>query len=597
MQQLAITAPQYPLSHTVFQALHYSDVYTSADMLLDYLLAHNIDTMFGVPGGAIEPLLNAVSRNQKAFGPIRSVIARHETGAAFMADGYYRETRKLAVVFSTTGPGTTNLITGVASAYSDNIPMLIITAQTPLPKFGRRALQESSCTSVDTVAMFQSITHYNTLVSHADQLEHKLRAALLAAYQNKGPVHLSIPSDVLRQDTCKHAIKRVTNNHDHFVDTDALKELLNILEQDSSIAVIVGEGCHEASQEIMEFLNLTDLPFMSTPIGKSFVDETHKNYLGVYGFAGHASAKQLLQSTRVVTVIAIGCTLDELSTSGWSPDLLNYKLVHIDSCAEHFTRSGMAKLQVYGNIKYVFECMNTEVENLIGAELAWSNVSDKTQLNACGGYAELKNSKACTLPSSTIKPQYLMHRLSHNLVDDARIFVDAGNSWAWATHYLTRKNSDGKYHIAMGFGSMAWSVGAAIGSAFATNEPTVCIVGDGSFLMSSHEITVAVQHNLPIVFLVLNDSAMGMVMHGQKLGGQESIGWELNVVDFAAIAKASGAYGTIVRTTKELDAIDLNVLFLRNGPTLIDVRIDRNEVPPMGDRIKGLAQQSATPGG
>jgi acetolactate synthase-1/2/3 large subunit len=177
--------------------------------------------------------------------------------------------------------------------------------------------------------------------------------------------------------------------------------------------------------------------------------------------------------------------------------------------------------------------------------------------------------------------------------------VDAGNSWSWATHYLTRSNSEGLYRIAMGYGSMAWSIGAAIGSAIGNRTaPTLCIVGDGSYLMSAQEITVAAQHQLPVVFLVLNDAAMGMVMHGQRMGQQESIGWQLNTVNYAALAQAMGVDGIVVESPAELDALDFNALFNKSGPTLIDVRIDRNEVPPMGDRVKGLAVNgSATPGG
>jgi acetolactate synthase-1/2/3 large subunit len=151
----------------------------------------------------------------------------------------------------------------------------------------------------------------------------------------------------------------------------------------------------------------------------------------------------------------------------------------------------------------------------------------------------------------------------------------------------------------MGYGSMAWSIGAAIGSAIANrNAPTLCIVGDGSYLMSAQEITVAAQQKLPVVFLVLNDSAMGMVMHGQMLGQQESIGWELNEVNYALMAQAMGVDGIVIDSPEQLDALDYAALFQKNGPTLLDVRIDRNEIPPMGDRIKGLAVNgSATPGG
>ncbi len=570
--------------------------YTYGDVLVDYLKLLNIDIVFGVPGGAIEPFMNALSRAANRGGP-KVVIARHETGAAFMADGYYRETGKMGVVFSTTGPGTTNLVTGVANAHCDNIPMLVITAQTPLPKFGRRALQESSCTSVDTVGLFKSITCYNTLISHVDQIETKLSSAVFNAHQYSKPVHISIPSDVLRQDTTRKIIQVPHPPYLKTVDIEAIEHLKIVIERDTNIIVYVGDYCRDASAAIMEFIKLTDLPFVSSPIGKSWVDETNPNYLGVYGFAGHDSAKSAIHSNIFETVIIIGAALDELSTSGWSQDLINTKLVHIDSKVEHFTRSKSAQLHVLGNINTIFSMINNHIVHLKKSGLIWDNKLQKQPLNVCNGYSSLRNSDECLSDDLPIKPQRLMYHLSNHLPDDTRIYIDAGNAWSWCTHYLTRKDSLGFYNIAMGFGSMAWSIGASIGAKSANNKNCVIsIVGDGSFLMSSHEITVAVQHKLPVIFVVLNDSAMGMVYHGQKLGGQESIGWELEPTDFSAIAKAYGANGIIIDSIEKLNAIDFNELNSLSGPTLLDIRIDRHEVPPMGDRIKGLAKQSATPG-
>lgn len=171
---------------------------TVADLLLHYLEQIGVEYVFGIPGGAVEPLYDALARSARRGG-IRPIVARHETGAAFMADGYHRHSGKLAVCCGTTGPGTTNLVTGVSSAYENNIPMLVVTAQTRLATFGKGAFQESSDAAVDTVALLGPCTRYNSLVSHVEQFEHKLAAALLVAFQPPaGPVHLSIPTDILR---------------------------------------------------------------------------------------------------------------------------------------------------------------------------------------------------------------------------------------------------------------------------------------------------------------------------------------------------------------------------------------------------------------
>lgn len=577
----------------------YQDTY--ADLIVDYLTQLGIDTVFGVPGGAIEPLLNSLARSERKGGP-RLVVARHECGAAFMADGYYRETGKMGVVCSTTGPGATNLLTGVASAAADEIPMLVITAQTPLPKFGKRALQESSCTAIDTVGIFRYVTQFNTLVSHHEQLESKLVSAIMAAHRvPNGPAHISIPSDILRAPASLNAhIHSDLLIHDFSMsDENAIARLCEKLGRVDNIVIYVGSGVGKASRQIMEFINLTGASFVTSPMGKSWVDETHPQYRGVYGFAGHESAEALLQDKDVDLILAVGTALGELGTSGWKGDLLNTKLVHIDSSIEHFTRSPMANLHVFGNIDVIFDRLLVSVREARKWGRKWDTLHATNKTNVNGGYAILREPEKCFCNESPVKPQRLMNHLSQHLPDDTRIFVDAGNGWAWATHYLTRSNSQGLYRVAMGYGSMAWSIGAAIGSAVANrNAPTLCIVGDGSYLMSAQEITVAAQHQLPVVFLVLNDAAMGMVMHGQRLGNQESIGWQLNTVNYAALAQAMGVDGVVIESPDELDAIDFKTLFSKRGPTLIDVRIDRDQVPPMGDRIKGLAiNGSATPGG
>lgn len=574
---------------------------TYADLVVDYLQHLGIEVVFGVPGGAIEPLLNSLARSERRGGP-RLVVARHECGAAFMADGYYRETGKIGVVCSTTGPGATNLITGVASALADEIPMLVITAQTPLPKFGRRALQESSCTAIDTVGMFRYVTQFNTLVSHHEQLEGKLVSAIMAAHRvPRGPVHISIPSDVLRAPAnIKAHIHSDLLIHDFSMSDDsAIARLCEKLARVDNLVMYIGNGVGKASQQIMEFIELTGAAFVTGPMGKAWVNEKHPQYRGVYGFAGHESAKNLLQSSEIDLILAVGAALGELGTSGWQNDLLNTKLVHIDSSIEHFTRSPMANLHVFGNIDAIFDRLLVKVRDMRRWGRQWETLPGSLEVNANGGYATLHEPEKCFSDESPLKPQRLMSYLSKYLPENTRIFVDAGNSWSWATHYLTRSNNEGLYRIAMGYGSMAWAASAAIGSAIANPAaPTICILGDGSYLMGAQEITVAAQQNLPVVFIVLNDAAMGMVMHGQRMGNQESIGWELNKVDYAALAQAMGIDGQVIESPEQLDALNLMALFNKTGPTLLDIRIDRDEIPPMGDRIRGLASNaSATPGG
>ncbi|MGX5201632.1 thiamine pyrophosphate-binding protein [Aliikangiella sp. IMCC44632] len=600
---MAINSPQNkllpPNSSTQLQL-------DNADLLVRYLSLLGVEFIFGVPGGAIEPLYNAVARQQQSN--IQVVVARHETGAAFMAEGYARETGRIGVCCATTGPGATNLITGVASAYADNIPMLVITAQTPLPKFGRNALQESSCTAIDTIGMFRHCTRYNTLISHTEQLITKLGGAINAAYRAPtGPAHISIPADILRSPCATPNLTSVGTLIHQFklTDTHALESLTEMISSAKRVALFLGKGCGSAIHSIMEFAELTRSPIITGPAGKRWVNGFHPLYRGVFGFAGHESAQLTINDKTIDLLIAVGTPITELGTAGWQSELLNERLVHVDCSVEHFSRSPMARLHVCGDIQSIFTHLSQEVRQGLKWGRTWELEDPvKNQFLALdkpssdhGYQIRLDNPAACHSDAIPLKPQRIVTELARNLPSNFRIHIDAGNAWAWFTHYFHRASAKGFYHIAMGFGSMGWAIGAAIGNCFASKQPSVCVTGDGSYLMSGQEITVALQHQLPVIYIVFNDSELGMVKHGQKLGGAAQIGFELPLIDFAKIAQAMGVEGMVINTPQELTQIDWQRLGAKLAPTLIDIRIDANEVPPMGQRVKDLKQQTMTPGG
>lgn len=406
---------------------------TYADLVVEYLNLLGVDYVFGVPGGAIEPLFNALARSERRGG-VRAVVARHEAGAAFMADGYARETGKLGVCCATTGPGATNLLTGVASAYADNVPILVITAQTPLPKFGRRALQDSSCAAIDIVGIFRHCTRYNSLVSHQEQLENKLIAAVMASSRiPAGPVHISIPSDILRTEAgyLPKVRPELLTQQFQLSDRVALEKLIQELSQAKHIALFIGDGCKDASGSIMQLATLLNAPFVSGPMGKRWVDETHPLYRGVFGFAGHSSAAELLadKENKLDLVLAIGAALGELGTSGWAEELINHKLIHIYSSVEHFTRSPMARLHVCGSLPVIFKKLVDEVQQ---AQLKWGKCwpefGSVPPLNALGGRSLWRDSMAMEHRQLPFKPQSLFCLLARILPEGTRFFADAGNA-------------------------------------------------------------------------------------------------------------------------------------------------------------------------
>lgn len=575
------------------------------DLVVEHLERIGVEYIFGVPGGAIEPLYNAMARSARRGG-LRPIVARHETGAAFMADGYTRETGKLGVCCSTTGPGATNLITGVASAFSDNIPMLVITAQTALPLFGKRALQESSCTAVNTVAMFQSCTRFSSLVSHRAQLEGKLMSAIMAAQgPPAGPVHLSIPMDVLssprrqRPGEPRPRLDALLRRHET-TNLQALDLLLEEVENARHIVLILGDDCGEAISHIIDFAEMVQAPIVSGPTGKRWVNHTHPLYRGVLGYAGHASAQEVVKNEEVDLILAVGTRLGEMVLDSWERDrAFQEKLIQIDTTAEYFTRSPMARLHVCGTLSAIFRTLNTRLHKWQRQGI-WpiKKGTGRFECLPAVGISRLQTYPSpqivlnepdkCLSEAIPLKPQRLMRELSLRLPLDTRLIVDAGNSWAWATHYL-HPRSCGLYRVGMGFGAMSWAIGTAVGTALGCpGHPVVALTGDGSYLMSGQEVTVAVTEKLPVVFVVLNDRSLGMVKHGQRLGGGEQVAYELPPVDFALVARAMGAQGHVIRTPEELRSLDFAAICRREGPTVLDVHIDGEEVPPMGTRMKNL---------
>jgi acetolactate synthase-1/2/3 large subunit len=574
----------------------------ASDLITHYLEQIDTEFVFGIPGGAIEPLYNALARSERRGG-VRSIVTRHESGAVFMADGYTRQTGKLGACCATTGPGATNMITGLADAYENNVPMLAITAQTPLPTFGRGAFQESSCTGIDIVSMFQYCTRYNSLVSHIEQLQHKLITAIMTAFQSPiGPVHLSIPIDILRepinpQTSCLDLKKLL--RAPQILDSEKTRALHTDIGHAKQIALVLGGGCGEAVGAILDFAELTGAYIITTPHGKGLVREDHPQYCGVIGFAGHASAREVLASSSVDLVIAIETNLGEWASAGWNEELLlNERLVHVDSIGENLTRSPMARLHVRGRVLTVFEQLLELLKVERTKKVKQGTTETILPTRKTGFTFSIEEEAKCESNDSPIKPQRLMRELNRCFPANTRFFADTGNSLAWAVHYLQPKDrransrrgiNGGLFRSSIEFSAMGWAIGASIGATLGYQKgPVVCITGDGSFLMSGQELSVAVAEKLCVIFVILNDAALGMVKHGQRLNNAEQIGYQLPQVDFAAIARAMGAQGHTIHSPQDIEKLDITRICKRRGPTLLDVHIDGEEVPPIGVRLASL---------
>jgi len=571
------------------------------DLIIAYLEQLGVEYVFGIPGGAIEPFYNALARSERRGGP-RAIVARHETGAAFMADGYARNTGKLGVCCATTGPGATNLITGAASAYENHIPMLVITAQTPLATFGQGAFQESSCTGVNTVELFKHCTRYSTLVSHPSQIETKLGSAILRAYGDpRGPVHLSIPIDVMSAPypgtTPRHDLLPLLRKPSLF-DSEAVATLFEEIRAVKSPVFLVGDGAGEAMEPILKVAGAIDAKVVTTPHAKGLISPFHPLYRGVIGFAGHREAMALLTSRTVDRVIVIGAHLGEWATAGWNTNIFDNRVIHVDELEGNLHKTPMARLHVRGRISTVFEDLAKRLgladKPKIGRKSSVASDNESPMVR----HFTLDEEDKYLSKATPIKPQRLMRELPNLFPPNTRYLADTGNSFSWTTHYLlpydrrmagVRDNSGGLVRASLDFASMGWAIGSAVGTALARpQDPVVCITGDGSMLMNGQEITVAQQHGVRVIFIVLNDGQLGMVRHGQRLAKAEEIGTQLPSVDFAAFAQAMGIDGFVIETPDDLMSLDIASICNKPAPSLLDVRIDRNEVPPIGIRTSSL---------
>ncbi len=572
------------------------------DLIIAYLEQLGVEYVFGIPGGAIEPFYNALARSERRGGP-RAIVARHETGAAFMADGYSRNTGKLGVCCATTGPGATNLITGVASAYENHIPMLVITAQTALSTFGRGALQESSCTGVNTVELFHYCTRYSTLISHVEQFEHKLTTAIMTAFASPmGPVHISVPLDVMRNaypyKGPSFSLPKLLQKPALF-DHEAVDKLYDELMAAKQPVFLLGDEAGEAIGLVLTLAIKLQAQLIVTPHGKSLVSPFHPLFRGVIGFSGHKSAQNLLSDPRVDRIFIIGANLGEWASNGWDRRLFSQRLIHIESTEANLARTPMAALHVRGRIKTIFE----QILDKCGREprlVAVGKSDGQGDQDPGKRYFSLDDEEEYDSDATPIKPQRLMRDLPTIFPPNTHYLADSGNSFSWAIHYLhpydrrmsgQRDGRGGLFQVAMEFASMGWAIGGAIGVALACRpDPVVCLVGDGSMLMAGQEITVAIQEKLPVIFVVLNDSAYGMVKHGQKKTGAEPIGYRLPQVDFAAFAESMGVPGYLINSPQDLRSLNGRQLCGREGPSLLDVRIDPEETPPIGLRTQVLSR-------
>lgn len=556
------------------------------DVLVKYLENEDARYLFGIPGGALEPLYTAVHDNKA----IKAILTAHEGGAAFMADGYARVSGKIGVCCGTTGPGSTNLVTGIASAFANSIPVIALTAQVPTRSFGKGAFQESGPDGIDTVGIFKAITKNSSMIINPEMTGEIIRRSLkLAKSGRPGPVHLNLPADAM----CADVVEDIVLPEQYHVrcepvDGAAVRRASRLLVAAQKPAMLVGHGIlsRETVTGIIRLAELLNMPVATTPKSKGVFPEDHPLSLGVFGFAGSSLAESYLFENGVDTLLAVATSFNEFATYGWDPRLADQRaIIQVDIDPTQFGKNYPCSVGLLGDAGVVLRDLLAEIEQSASQPLG-GKVSPVQIHCKAPRYHEPEKMGSDAMP---LKPQRLMHDLRESLPDDTIFFVDAGNNLAWAIHYLTITRP-GAFITGLGFSSMGYGVAAAIGGKLAApDRPVVAIVGDGGFLMNGMEVATAVHYGIPVIWVVENNAQLGMVHHGQQMSANgRVIASDFPRIDFTKVAEGLGAKAYHIERPGEISRKLMDEIIKSKRPTVLDVVIDAAERPPIQSRIKSL---------
>ncbi len=547
----------------------------AANLIVDMLRAEGVDVVFGLPGGAISPIHDALLDTS-----IRTITTRDESGAMFAAAAYARMTGNVAVVAVTSGPGVLNAVTGLASAWCDGVPVLLLIGEVPRSAHGKGVLQDGSAHGLQIVEMVRHVTKLAVEVPSPSALPHLLRRAIATARSGRrGPVAMTLPLDVTTAQLSPPQIGgRVTV--DGVIDPETIDELAELLQCARRPLILAGNGVRGggAPERLLAVAERFSIPIATTPKGKGVFPEDHRLSLGVLGLGGHPSVRDYL-AAGVDLVIAIGTSLGDLSTDGFTPHLqASRALVHVDIDARQIGKSYSPTHAIVATAAELLGGLLERHRHALALALG--------SRGACKGLVRVE------LPSSTQPGRIASHdalrELQHMLPADTIFTADSGEHFVSAVHFLEITEPDA-FLVMTGLGSMGQSIGAAIGAQVASPGRCVAaICGDGCFAMSAFEIATAVAERLPIRVFVFNDQRLGMVEDGHLTVYGRSPAYPTVPLDVCMVARGLGATALRVGSFEELRAA-ASVIRDADGPVVVDVQIDPSIVVPKRDRVAAMA--------
>lgn len=540
-----------------------------AQILLEVLKEQNVDTIFGYPGGFV---LNIYDEINAASDWLHHVITCHEQGAAHAADGYARATGKTGVVIATSGPGATNLVTGIANAYLDSIPMVAITGNVPQDFIGRDSFQE-----VDIKGITMPITKHNYMVKDVEKLADIVREAFsLASSGRKGPVLIDIPKDV-QLAKCEYAPAKGTQREHPLKPTaEMLEEAASLIAASKRPFIYAGGGviATNASKDLLEFAEKLGAPIGTSMMGLSAVPRSHPLMLGMSGMHGNfASTKAMGRSD---LIIGIGARFSDRATGKKSEFSKNRKVLHIDIDPAEIGKNIPAYAAMHADVKEALQALN---------KLPLQK-SDPEWLKEVNEFKH-SNDNRTAMNNDVLNPCLVLQGVAKRVPKDARIATDVGQHQMWTAQFYPFQMPR-TFITSGGLGTMGFGMGAAIGACIGSSKKTVLITSDGSFHMNMNEMATAVSNRLPLVVLVLNNQVLGMVRQWQTMFFDKRYSSTTleRKTDYVKLAEAFGARGLRVSKLDQLDAV-LDEAMKRDGPVVVDVVIDRDEmvfpmIPPNG---------------
>ncbi|GGM93669.1 acetolactate synthase [Thermopolyspora flexuosa] len=554
---------------------------TGAQALVRALENVGVDTVFGIPGGAILPAYDPLYDSTK----VRHVLVRHEQGAGHAAEGYAQATGRVGVCMATSGPGATNLVTPIADAYMDSVPIVAITGQVPSAMIGTDAFQEA-----DISGITMPITKHNFLVTNPDDIARTIAEAFhIASTGRPGPVLVDIAKDALQAQTTFSwppqlqlpGYRPVTKPH-----SKQIREAARLIVESKRPVLYVGGGVHKAraAAELRRLAEMTGIPVVTTLMARGTFPDSHPQHLGMPGMHGTVAAVGALQRSDLI--IALGTRFDDRVTGKLSTFAPHAKVVHADIDPAEISKNRHADVPIVGDCREVISDLIAAVQNEFDAGRrgdyeAWWKVLNHYRETYPLGYKEFDD--------GSLAPQYVMQRMSEIVGPDALYVAGVGQHQMWAAHFISHERP-GSFINSGGAGTMGFAVPAAMGAKVGRPDTVVwAIDGDGCFQMTNQELATCTIENIPIKVAVINNGNLGMVRQWQTLFYDERYSntnlHSHRIPDFVRLAEAYGCVGLRCDRPEDVDATIEKAMEINDVPVVVDFVVHQDAmvwpmVPP-----------------